>query len=576
MSQARHPGKLSQTNARLRVAIDPKLKDFRNFVFYIWQELGLPAPTLAQYDIALFLHHGPRRRMVQAFRGVGKSWLTAAYVIWRLLLNPNERVMVVSASKERADAFSIFVKRLIEQVDFLRRLAPDPSKGHRDSNITFDVSGSDPHQAPSVKSVGITGQITGSRASIIVADDIETPKNSLTILQRERLGELVKEFDAVLLPDGEVIYLGTPQCEESIYTKLPERGYAVRIWPARRPDAAWLEHYSPFLTPWLDGAIQAVPEGFPLDSQRFTSDDLDQRELSYGRTGFALQFMLDSRLSDALKYPLKLQDLIVMNVADMVPLKVVWGGGVKEHAVELPSVGLKGDRMFRPSWTHKDYCEFTGSVMFIDPSGRGADETSYAVVKIANSMLYLTACGGFRDGYSDEVLDKLADIAKTQGVNHVLVEPNFGDGMFTKLFQPHLLAVHKCLLEESERATGQKEMRIVNILEPVLNQHRLVICESVVKADFAVEDPNYQLLYQMTRLTKEKKALAHDDRIEAVAGAVAYFIEQLARSTTKAADMTRDRLQKEELKKFKQQIIDPMQRQRRSRGPRALRGAYSM
>jgi hypothetical protein len=73
-----------------------------------------------------------------------------------------------------------------------------------------------------VKSAGLTGQITGSRADYIIADDIEVPKNSFTHVLRERTAELVKEFDAILKPGGRVVYLGTPQVEASLYNKLIE------------------------------------------------------------------------------------------------------------------------------------------------------------------------------------------------------------------------------------------------------------------------------------------------------------------------------------------------------------------
>jgi hypothetical protein len=218
------------------------LLDFRNFLWWLWTVyLALPDPTIMQYDIASYLQHGPRRRMIQAFRGIGKSWITAAYVIWRLLRNVNERILVVSASKDRADSFSIFVKRLINEIPELHFLRPHNDQ--RDSNIAFDVGPSEPHQAPSVRSVGITGQLTGGRATVIIADDIEVPKNSLTHMQREKLSELVKEFDAVLSPGGEVIYLGTPQTEMSLYNQLPERGYDVRVWPARFPSEKLASRY---------------------------------------------------------------------------------------------------------------------------------------------------------------------------------------------------------------------------------------------------------------------------------------------------------------------------------------------
>jgi hypothetical protein len=211
----------------------PALKDFRVFMFMVWKHLGLPEPTESQYDIAHYLQHGPRRGVIEAFRGVGKSWITSAFVCWLLLRNPQLKILVVSASKERADAFSIFVKRLISEIPMLQHLAPQA--GQRDSVIAFDVGPATPDHSPSVKSVGITGQITGSRADVLIADDVEVPNNSSTQMMRDKLSEAVKEFDAILKPGGRIIYLGTPQTEMSLYNQLPERGYEIRIWPALYP-----------------------------------------------------------------------------------------------------------------------------------------------------------------------------------------------------------------------------------------------------------------------------------------------------------------------------------------------------
>lgn len=164
-------------------------EDFRVFLWVIWNHLGLPEPTQLQYDIALYLQHGPKRAIIEAFRGVGKSFVTSAFVLWLLLRHPQLKIMIISASKERADSFSIFTRRLIEEVPLLHHLRP--KTGQRDSVISFDVGPATADQAPSVKSVGITGQLTGSRADIIIADDVEIPSNSATQIQREKLSELV-------------------------------------------------------------------------------------------------------------------------------------------------------------------------------------------------------------------------------------------------------------------------------------------------------------------------------------------------------------------------------------------------
>jgi hypothetical protein len=551
------PQKTPIAQAVAGALVDPLvLQDFRNFAFVLWKHLNLPSPTVVQYDIALYLMDGPRRRVIEAFRGVGKSWLTAAYVLWRLLRNPNERVLVVSASKDRADAFTTFVRRLIEDVPMLHHLKP--RKDQRDSNLAFDVGPSEAHQAPSVRSVGITGQLTGGRGTIIVADDIETPKNSLTALMRERLAELVKEFDAVLTPGGEIVYLGTPQCEMSLYNTLPERGYDVRVWPARYPDAKRRKFYGEKLAPIITAAMEQNPKlvdecggrGAPTDPQRFTDKDLVEREASYGRSGFALQFMLDTSLSDAERHPLRLADLVVMGLTtDIAPVRVAWGSGPDQVIDTMPCPGLRGDRWHRPVFTHKDFIPYNGSVLTIDPSGRGKDETGYAVVKMLNGMLFIMEVGGLRGGYDDSVLETLAQVAKRHKVMHVLIESNFGDGMFTKLITPWFVRIHPVTVEEIHH-TGQKEKRIIDVLEPAFNQHRVVIDESVILADLKVDDVEYSLLRQLTRITRDKGALAHDDRVEALAMAVGYWTEQMDADAAEAAEAHREAKVREELDRF--------------------------
>ncbi len=207
-----------------------KLKaDFRTFLHLVHQHLGLPEPTPVQMDMARYIASGPKRSMVQAFRGVGKSHITSAYVVWRLLCNPEEKIMVVSASKDRADQFSTFTQRLIAELPGLDHLKPKGDQ--RNSKIAFDVGPAKASHSPSVKSVGITGQMTGSRADLLIADDVEVLNNAATQQMRDKLGEVVKEFDAILKPDdtSRILYLGTPQCEDSLYNKLPEL-FPTSVW----------------------------------------------------------------------------------------------------------------------------------------------------------------------------------------------------------------------------------------------------------------------------------------------------------------------------------------------------------
>jgi hypothetical protein len=533
----------------------PVLSDFRKFAYVIWKHLNLPDPTPVQYDIAQYLQGGPRRSVIEAFRGVGKSWLTSAFVCWLLLNNPQLKILVVSASKERADAFSTFVKRLINEIPTLQHLKPQD--GQRDSVIAFDVGPATPDHSPSVKSVGITGQITGSRADILIADDVEVPNNSLTQMMRDKLSEAVKEFDAILKPGGRIIYLGTPQTEMSLYNQLPERGYEVRIWPALYPELNKVESYKGRLAPMITKALEADSgqAGQPTDPKRFHEDDLLERRASYGRGGFALQFMLDTSLSDGDRYPLKISDLVVQNLnPTMGHLKVAWAAAPEVCLNDLPNVALTGDRYYRPMWHSEDMSEYTGSVMSIDPSGRGKDETGYACIKALTGNLFLTEQGGLTGGYEIETLEALAYAAKRNQVKYIIIEANFGDGMFTQLLKPVLNRIYPCTVEEVKHST-QKEARIIDTLEPVMSSHRLIVDQRVIQKDFdTAKDIKYSLFYQMTRITRDRGAIVHDDRLDALAIAVAYWTESMGRDNNKAALEVRSVALDKELKGFMQSV----------------------
>ena len=523
---------------------------FQVFLKEAWKHLRLPPPTPIQLDIADYIgdpQKSPRRAIVEAFRGVGKSYITSAYVCYRLLLNPDIKCLVVSASKVRADDFSTFTQRLIKEMPILEELIP--REGQRDSKISFDVGPTKAAHAPSVKSIGITGQLSGSRADLIIADDIEIPSNSQTQMMREKLGESIKEFDAVLSPGGQVIFLGTPQCEQTIYDVLPSRGYEMRIWTARFPLEAQRDKYlgriSPFINEMVDKA--GMKPGEPTDPLRFSQEDLIERELSYGKSGFALQFMLDTSLSDMDRYPLKISDLMVMDLnTDTAPETLVFQRAPYLQNDEIPMVGLHGDKWYRPLDIGGKWIPYEGSVLAVDPSGRGRDETSWCVVKMLGGNLFLVAQGGIQGGYSDEVMEMLCKQAKNHKVNLVLIESNFGDGMFQALLEPHLKKIYPVGIEEVRHQT-QKEKRIIDTLEPVMNQHRLIIDTQVVVNDFQSTQhlpPEaalaYQLFYQMTRITKDRGSLRHDDRLDCLAMGVRYWVDRMNVEQQEAQSLRRE------------------------------------
>ena len=170
----------------------------------------------------------------------------------------------------------------------------------------------------------------------------------------------------------------------------------------------------------------------------------------------------------------------------------------------------------------------------IDPSGKGVDETAYSVVAHLNGNLFVLEVGSFCEGYTAPVLQGIAEAAKRNKVNLIILEDQFGQGMMESLLKPYLQKIYPCTIEPT-RSNVQKERRIINALEPVMNQHRLIINRSVIENDAKprTEDSvdkalGYQLFHQMTHITVDRNCLQNDDRLDSLAGAVEYWNESLA------------------------------------------------
>lgn len=526
-----------------KIIIDANLiqkckNNFKNFLYVVFQYIGLPSPTPIQYAIADELQYRESDLILNGFRGVAKSTITGIYCAWLLFRDPvNTQIIYVGANQEEAKKFMKFTRRLLEIVPFLNHLIPDDKIGQRDNALTFDVRPAGMKIQPSCRAVGIFGSLTGSRATHIIADDIETSENCDTQVKRDHIAAAVTEFRQIVAPlEGSLLFLGTPHTEISIYNKLHNKGIPTRIFPIKYPTPQQEEKYGEKLAPYIANKVQQDPTliGQSTDPLRFNEDIIIKLEAE-GRSKFAMQQMLDTTLSDIERYPLKCSDLIVMDCdKEIAPEKVAYGSSPNQILKDINCNGIGTDKYYSPiplpdiKWL--PYCY---KMMAIDPSGRGKDELAYTIVGVLNAQIFLLKQGGLQGGYCAENLKTIAKMAKEYKVNKVKIESNFGDGMFTTLLSPILRKIYPCTLEEIRHNT-QKEKRIIDTLEPVMNQHRLIIDKAVIKDDtesiklYPLEhQQEYSLFYQMTRITKDRGCLIHDDRLDCLAMAVADCLQML-------------------------------------------------
>lgn len=536
-------------------------KDFSTLLIDVMEDLlGFKCSAL-QLDIGEWIQNGPQYRMVQAQRGQAKTTIAAIAAVYRLIHTPSLRVLIFSSGNDMASEIASLVIKIIMEMPELACLRPDGSNGDRCSIEAFDVhytlKGLD--KSPSVACVGITSNTQGKRADFLIADDVESAKNSQTAHQRSRLQHLTLDFTSIC-SKGDILWLGTPQSIDSIYNGLPGRGVAVRIWTGRYPTAEEIPGYGGFLAPWILSRIDADrtlqtgggpvgDRGKPTDPVILDEDDLTKKEIDQGPSYFQLQHMLCTALADADRFPLKLKNIRVcsFDTEEMnAPMSLMFMR-TKENLISLPA----GFPLKEPMYQVQEATNFgaiKGWHMYVDPTGGGAngDELAYAITGQCAGRVLLADCGGRLGGLTEEPLDWLTNIVAKWKPKVITIEKNYGNGALAAVWLPRLhghldkLRLPKPGIEEVN-VTGQKELRIIDTLEPIIGSGKFVMYDGLIEKDWrdcqkypADLRQTYSLLFQLARLTREKKCLFHDDRLDAVAGSANYWVASLVQDDAKA------------------------------------------
>ena len=527
--------------------------------------------TEIQQDIGDFMYRGPQEAMVQAQRSQAKTTIAAAYAVFCWIHEPSKRVLIISAGGPMAKEIAGWIIQIVMGMDELEMLRPDASNGDRESVEAFDVHYSlkGPEKSPSVACVGITSNLQGKRADLLIADDIESQKNSASDTQREILKGLTRDFTSICAK-GKILYLGTPQSIDSVYNSLPSRGYTIRIWPGRYPTHAEEKNYGNSLAPLIRERMEANPalrtgggpmgdRGRPIDTVLLDEDTLTKKELDQGAAYFQLQHMLDTKLMDADRYPLKVSSIMFMKVPELeVPVSLNWQP-TEEFKIHNPQDYPIEMDMYRVCGSSTEMVKYQGTHMYLDPSGGGknGDEMAYAVTRFRSGMVYLVAVGGFPGGLHEANQNRVADLVEQYKPNQLDIEDNFGAGAFREILTPVILAKHKCAIE-GVWESGQKELRMIDTMEPLISGRRFVVEEDVIADDwkqcskYGIEKRGtYSLFFQMARLTRDKNSLKHDDRLDAVAGSCRHWVELLAIDKAKEAAKARDEA-------YKMMMKDPL------------------
>ncbi len=418
---------------------------------------------------------GSNRLLLQAFRSSGKSTITGLYAAWLLYANPDLRILVVAADLMLARKMVRNVRRILEKHPLTTHLPPQ--RADEWSGERFTVNRKTELRDPSMLAKGVTSNLTGTRADVIICDDVEVPNTCDTAAKREELRERLAELSFILTPGGTMLYIGTPHTWYTIYADRPRTEIGET--------AAFLNGYHRLSIPVLDKTgASAWPERFP-------SAEIENLRRSSGPSRFSAQMMLEpvniaeGRIDPAafIKYvaePVLYREIGLLMIGDR---KIVSAGAWWD-----PSFGsARGDAsVLAAVYTDEQGHYWLHRVQYIKTDVRNEDDEA------------TQQCRAVAQAVKDLMLPSVT--VETNGIGRFL----------PAILRRELAAAHvPCSVLEAA-STRAKDQRIIEAFDVVLAARLLHVHESVYATPFMREVQEW----------RPGMAGERDDGLDAVAGAL--------------------------------------------------------
>ncbi len=453
---------------------------FPEFV-WIWngiQELATPPLHLR---IARWLANrwieGDRELLLMAFRNSGKSTIVGLFAAWLLLQNPNARILTLAAEFALAKKMVRNVKRIIERHPCTQHLKP--RRADQWASDQFTVNRSSELRDPSMLAKGISANVTGLRADVVICDDVEVPNTCDTAAKRADLRARLQDIEYVLVPGGLQLFVGTPHSYYSIY--------AAQGRAEIGEERAFLEGFARLELPILDD------KGKSLWPERFSPAKIDGIRRRSGPSKFESQMMLRPRnLANGRLDP----DALRRYEADLE-----YSEGNHEA-----SLILKGRRLISAScWWDPSYGAPNKGDSSVVAAVFTDDRGDYWLHRI-RYLKHDPSLSGEVDE-ATQLCRHVAAFARELYLPAVTIETN-GLGRFLPgLLRREIAAAGmRCAVIEKV-ASRQKDLRIIDAFEAVLAAGRLHAHSSIFESPFAGEMRDWR-----------PGGKGRDDGLDAVAG----------------------------------------------------------
>ena len=444
----------------------------------LWnQRQGMETPHV-HLKIAAWLeahYKKDARLLLMAFRSCGKSTIGGLFACWLLFQNPDLRILVMAAESALAGKMVRQVKRILERHPLSKHLKP--AQADQWASDRFTVNRNAELRDPSVLARGITSNITGARADLILCDDVEVPNTSDTAEKRENLRDRLQELTYVLAPDGVMLYIGTPHTYHSIYADLPRLELGE--------EHAFLEGYDRLLIPIENEAGESA---WP---QRYSAEDIARIKTQTGPNKFASQMLLqpvniaEGRLdADALQF----YDAAHNYVPELRRMEIGNTPMISASAYWDPALGNSKDSSVL-------------AIVFSDADGG----------RYLHHLEYLKINAASADDEATQQCRTIAQLAKRYMLPFVTIETNGIGRMLPNILRREMKTVNAACTVREKHNARPKDLRILEGFDALLAARRLHIHRSVLKTPFIAEMKEWR-----PELSNPK-----DDGLDAVAGALA-------------------------------------------------------
>lgn len=158
-------------------------------------------------------------------RNAKSSTVTIDYSTYRICMNPNVRIILVSKKAEQAKKFLYAIKMRLTSSRFAKlQAAYAPSGGFKagrgdawTANMIYVAGRDSAEKDPTVEALGIGGQIYGARADLIILDDVVTLTNAG---EWSKQMEWINQEVASRLYGGKLLVVGTRVAPQDLYSEL--------------------------------------------------------------------------------------------------------------------------------------------------------------------------------------------------------------------------------------------------------------------------------------------------------------------------------------------------------------------